>query len=157
MPASAEAITTLYNQGLNATQVGRETGVSKQTVIRRLRAEGIEIRHTRPSALSEEAVEKLHELSAEGRSCRYIAEQLGVSVPTVWRRLSLAVDHDDDLSPYYKIWGAVLDRAIRDGAFHWMRSTVHGQDPGTFGWIVTLLGGDPRKVLEGIRAEGYPV
>ena len=155
--ASAEAIATLYNQGLNATQVGRETGISRQSVLRKLRAEGIEIRNSRPAALSEETKQQIRQMSAQGHPTRAIAEHLGVSVSTVWLWLSRAVDHGDDLSPYYQLWGMVLDRAIRDGAFHWMRSTVDGQDAGTFGWIVTLLGGDPRKVLEGIRAEGYPV
>ena len=157
MPASAEAITTLYGQGLNATQVGRETGISRQSVLRRLRAEGVEIRNSRPAALCEQDQQTIREMSAAGHSTRDIADHLGVSITTVWLRLSRAVDHHDDLWPYYRLWGMVLERAIRDGAFHWIRSTVDAQDPGTFGWIVTLLGGDPRKVLEGIRAEGYPV
>lgn len=70
----------LYNDGKNASEIGRAAGYSYKTVLKYLESEGI--RSIKPNVTSSD-VAKINALYQKGLSSYKVAEVMGVSKPTV--------------------------------------------------------------------------
>lgn len=84
-----DEIVALYKGGMSANKITDKTGVAKSTVLRHLRANGIEIRGSE-KPLDMEAVARAYDA---GVSVREIGRAYGVAAATISRRLRMA-GHD---------------------------------------------------------------
>lgn len=89
---SIDQIVEMYHGGMSARQISAALGTSDQTIVRRLRAAGEEIRiirykGPRPHRRIEVNVERIRELRVLGMSTRAIGVSLGVSEECIRDRM----------------------------------------------------------------------
>ena len=77
-------------RGRSSAGIARELGCGKTTVRDALRRHGLERRRRGRVRMDDLSSERVAELRARGLTLRAIADELGVSVSTVWRRLAEA-------------------------------------------------------------------
>lgn len=80
-----EEMCNTYQQGVTAQELAEEYGVSKNTILRRLREAGCEIRSLESHRinLTDEQIEYMIREYRDGASSREIAEKMDVSSSTV--------------------------------------------------------------------------
>ena len=87
--AAIANICAQYQAGSHPSELAREYGIAKNTVVQLLIREGIPIRHRKTGLSAEQTVEAI-QLYSDGRSLVQVGQAMGVSQSSVWDALKRA-------------------------------------------------------------------